>query len=59
MGAMANSSSWQIFPYGYGPMAEYVCLKSDIDLTANKCSQWPFLSIQLRYRYQTWNDLDA
>lgn len=27
MGAMANSSSWQIFPYGYGPMAEYVCMK--------------------------------
>ncbi|RAO74057.1 uncharacterized protein BHQ10_010069 [Talaromyces amestolkiae] len=22
MGAMANSSSWQIFPYGYGPMAD-------------------------------------
>jgi FAD/FMN-containing dehydrogenase len=22
MGAMANSSSWQIFPYGFGPMAE-------------------------------------
>jgi hypothetical protein len=28
MGAMANSSSWQIFPYGYGPMAEYVFFRS-------------------------------
>lgn len=24
MGAMPGSSSWQIFPYGFGPMSEYV-----------------------------------
>lgn len=38
MGAMPGSSSWQIFPYGFGPMAEYVFVYHAVETRTDESS---------------------